>query len=101
MLSSVLSDEGTPLHVRNAAALALKNALTARVSLSVIPSFPRALLTRCDHRRACDKPTTSIDGFRLTMTPRRRSSKSLSSLLGPPTKRLALLPPRSSLRSLL
>jgi hypothetical protein len=46
MLSSVLSDESTPLHVRNAASLALKNALTARVSLLVISFFfPRALLT--------------------------------------------------------
>ena len=44
MLSSVLSDESTPLHVRNAASLALKNALTARVSTSVISSFLRALL---------------------------------------------------------
>ena len=44
MLSSVLSDESTPLHVRNAASLALKNALSARVSLSNI-SFPGALLT--------------------------------------------------------
>ena len=33
MLSSVLSDESIPLHVRNAAGLALKNALTARVRL--------------------------------------------------------------------
>ncbi|KIM41758.1 hypothetical protein M413DRAFT_137569 [Hebeloma cylindrosporum] len=32
MLSSVLVDEATPLHVRNAAGLALKNALTARES---------------------------------------------------------------------
>ena len=39
MLSSVLSDESTPLHVRNAASLALKNALTARVSLIIL--FPR------------------------------------------------------------
>lgn len=31
MLSSVLVDENTALHVRNAAGLALKNALTARV----------------------------------------------------------------------
>ncbi|KAF9054219.1 armadillo-type protein [Panaeolus papilionaceus] len=30
MLSSVLVNEGTPLHIRNAAGLALKNALTAR-----------------------------------------------------------------------
>ena len=44
MLSSVLSDENTPLHVRNAASLALKNALTARVSLLVIVFFPGALL---------------------------------------------------------
>ena len=41
MLSSVLSDENTPLHVRNAASLALKNALTARVSLLVISFFSR------------------------------------------------------------
>ena len=45
MLSSVLSDESTPLHVRNAASLALKNALSARVSLSIISSIPGALLT--------------------------------------------------------
>ncbi|KAM6493384.1 Armadillo-type fold [Amanita muscaria] len=32
MLSSVLRDESTPLHVRNAAGLAMKNALTARES---------------------------------------------------------------------
>lgn len=31
MLSSVLVEESSPLHVRNAAGLALKNALTARV----------------------------------------------------------------------
>lgn len=39
MLSSVLVDEATPLHVRNAAGLALKNALTARVRV------PRTRLT--------------------------------------------------------
>jgi importin subunit beta-1 len=33
MLSSVLVDESTPLHIRNAAGLALKNTLTARVRL--------------------------------------------------------------------
>jgi len=33
MLSSVLVDENNPLHIRNAASLALKNALTARVRL--------------------------------------------------------------------
>jgi hypothetical protein len=32
MLSTELSNENSPLHVRNAAGLALKNALTARVS---------------------------------------------------------------------
>jgi len=31
MLSSVLAEEATPIHVRNAAAIALKNGLTARV----------------------------------------------------------------------
>jgi hypothetical protein len=57
MLSSVLSDESTPLHVRNAASLALKNALTARVSLSsYISSLQRFLLTRCDH---IGEPTTN------------------------------------------
>ncbi|KAJ3505061.1 hypothetical protein NLJ89_g7615 [Agrocybe chaxingu] len=33
MLSSVLVDENTPIHIRNAAGLALKNALTARESI--------------------------------------------------------------------
>lgn len=37
MLSAVLLEESTPLHVRNAAGLALKNALTARVRCSVRP----------------------------------------------------------------
>ncbi|KAJ7619396.1 armadillo-type protein [Roridomyces roridus] len=35
MLSSVLVDENSPLHVRNAAGLALKNALTARESARI------------------------------------------------------------------
>ena len=43
MLSSVLVDEATPLHVRNAAGLALKNALTARVRvLQTRPAHPHA-----------------------------------------------------------
>lgn len=33
MLSSVLTAEGTPLHIRGAAGIALKNALSARVGL--------------------------------------------------------------------
>lgn len=34
MMSQVLVEESNPLHIRNAAGLALKNALSARVSLS-------------------------------------------------------------------
>ena len=41
MLSSVLVNEATPLHVRNAAGLALKNALSARVRAPLSP------LSRC------------------------------------------------------
>jgi importin subunit beta-1 len=37
MLSSVLVNEASPMHVRNAAGLALKNALTARVSHFLLP----------------------------------------------------------------
>lgn len=36
MLSSVLLDESSPIHVRNAAGLALKNALSARVRSIVL-----------------------------------------------------------------
>ena len=59
MLSSVLSDENTPLHVRNAASLALKNALTARVCLSIVyfpgasyslPAFIGELTTNRQHQ---------------------------------------------------
>ena len=99
MLSSVLSDENTPLHVRNAASLALKNALTARVSLSFFSFFSSTSYSLdCDHRRAYDKLTISIDGFHSTMTPSPRSSKMRLSPSGLPPKRLVLLPPRSSLR---
>lgn len=101
MLSSVLSDENTPLHVRNAASLALKNALTARVRYHFLffSSTPYSL--DGDHRRAYDKLTISIDGFHSTMRPSRRLSRMLSSLLGPTTKRLVLLPPLSSPQLLL
>lgn len=34
MLSNVLVDDNTPIHIRNAAGLALKNALTARVRVT-------------------------------------------------------------------
>src|SRR5688572_14746229 len=36
MLSSVLLDETTPIHIRNAAGIALKNGLTARVRVFVL-----------------------------------------------------------------
>ena len=39
MLSSVLRDENSPIHVRNAAGLALKNALSARVRPHILDSF--------------------------------------------------------------
>lgn len=50
MLSSVLVDENNALHIRNAASLALKNTLTARVRLdnhcffSFKNVFPHCLL---------------------------------------------------------
>jgi hypothetical protein len=36
MMSAELANESSPLHVRNAAGLALKNALTARVRQQVV-----------------------------------------------------------------
>lgn len=39
MLSSVLVDESSQLHVRNAAGLALKNALSARVRIFLRSSY--------------------------------------------------------------
>lgn len=36
MLSSVLVEDSSPIHVRNAAGLALKNALTAKVRAHII-----------------------------------------------------------------
>ncbi|KAL0957214.1 hypothetical protein HGRIS_001029 [Hohenbuehelia grisea] len=39
MMSTVLVEEGNPMHVRNAAGLALKNALTARVRVFSLPSI--------------------------------------------------------------
>lgn len=44
MLSSVLVDESSALHIRNAAGLALKNALSARVW--TLPLFPSFLLSQ-------------------------------------------------------
>lgn len=38
MMSAELANESSPLHVRNAAGLALKNALTARVRQQVVIS---------------------------------------------------------------
>ncbi len=45
MLSSVLVNETSPLHVRNAAGLALKNALSARVRLSLSTTHLQHSLT--------------------------------------------------------
>ena len=42
-LASELTNEASPVFVRNAAGLALKNALTARVRRAVPPSFPPSL----------------------------------------------------------
>lgn len=39
-LASELANEASPVFVRNAAGLALKNALTARVRRAVAPSLP-------------------------------------------------------------
>lgn len=55
MLSSVLVDDNTPIHVRNAAGLALKNGLTARVSsfllLSALPSSCIMIAGECQASR--------------------------------------------------
>lgn len=69
MLSSVLVDENKPLHVRNVAGLALKNALSARVC-HFFPLKPqsstayRGLLYYTRIQRG--KPTMPVDGFRST-----------------------------------
>lgn len=66
MLSSVLGDENTPLHVRNAAGLALKNALTARVRVPFALFFlvdARLAHFNRDRRRQPDKPTSATSGF--------------------------------------
>lgn len=84
MLSSVLVNEGTPLHIRNAAGLALKNALTARVSLTSLFQHPffKLILSfyLSDHRRLHDKQSLQTVG-QLWITIRKpRSSKMLSLL---------------------
>lgn len=63
MLSSVLVDENSPLHVRNAAGLALKNALSARVWLisNIFSSFLDFSWLRI--RRARDKRIIPIGGL--------------------------------------
>jgi len=70
MLSSVLNDETKPLHVRNVAGLALKNALSARVCPSL---FFLAEITSCltvffvalwFNRKQRRRPSMLIDGFR-------------------------------------
>ena len=70
MLSSVLVNETALLHVRNAAGLAMKNALTARVR-PIVHRFHTAL-----HRAFCrilrDKPNMQIDGFNSMSSQRQR-----------------------------
>lgn len=58
MLSSVLVDESSPLHVRNAAGLALKNALSARVR----NRFPSSHLILNPLRTLHGKPIIPTDG---------------------------------------
>jgi hypothetical protein len=76
MLSSVLVDESSQLHVRNAAGLALKNALSARVRTS-LPQSSFFLLTLIFsyRRRAHGKLNTRLDGSVWTPNGRPRSSK--------------------------
>lgn len=50
MLSSVLTNETSPLHVRNAAGLALKNALSARVRLPPTHSHSPSTQSFFSHR---------------------------------------------------
>jgi len=74
MLSTVLVDENTPLHIRNAAGLALKNALTARVCLD--PSFTVSQFTFfADRRKAYGKGTSQLAGSHFRMIQSRRSNK--------------------------
>lgn len=60
ILSAELANESSQLHIRNAAALALKNALSARVRKRVVSLFPSndtALLSRMP--RDNQRPQTS------------------------------------------
>ena len=57
MLSTELSNENSPLHVRNAAGLALKNALTARVSNKGI-FYSGSQCRRADSLEIVGGPTT-------------------------------------------
>jgi hypothetical protein len=63
MLSSELVNEGSPLHVRNAAGLALKNALTARVRNMPPLKSGTSFLTLSPLRRVHGKPNFRPDGW--------------------------------------
>ena len=65
MLSSVLVNESALLHVRNAAGLAMKNALTARVRISVYHSYT-SLFQHILCRKLHDKTNVQLDGFNST-----------------------------------
>lgn len=74
MLSSVLVDEITSLHIRNAAGLALKNALTARVCL--VLSFTVSRFTFfADRRKAYGKGISQLAGLHFRTIQSRRSNK--------------------------
>jgi importin subunit beta-1 len=63
MLSSELMNETSSIHVRNAAGLALKNALTARVKSLHPVSSVSLLFNDFDTRRRHDKMNTLLDGL--------------------------------------
>lgn len=62
MLSAVLTDESTPIHVRNAAGLALKNTLSARVRHYVTMFTLQPLIVWQNHRTHNDRATTLSAG---------------------------------------
>ena len=70
MLSSVLGSESALLHVRNAAGLAMKNALTARVR-PIVHRFHTGF-HHAFYRMLRDKPNMQIDGFNSMSRPRQR-----------------------------
>lgn len=99
MLTSVLANETAQIHVRNAAGLALKNALSARVR----PSFttPPSLSSTTHrtfklYRTRQDNKITLIDGFSSTPKQRTASNNRRSRLSHPPHKKQAILLHRSS-----